>query len=227
MRMKKRFRLIRRGLRGGKFYCVDTSPGQRTSLQTNSQDEAEEIVAAKNQSVRQPILNLQIAKAYLAGSDHLIGTRTWRTAVSALIETKSGENRIRWERAIKDKAFVPVMDHVVVETNADILLRALRLGTVSTNVFLRRLHNFCLDMNWLPWPIIPKRQWPVVRHKEKRAITAAEHSAILTWEKNPERKAFYQLAWHLGASQSDIAFLHASDIGWEPSTNFRDVRTQF
>ena len=157
MRMKKRFRLIRRGVRGGKFYCVDTQSGKRTSLQTENPDDAAEIIAAKNQAVRQPILNLQIAKAYLAGSDPTIGTRTWRTAVTALIETKAGENRERWERAIKDKAIVPMLDLVVVETNADVLLRALRMGTVSTNVFLRRLHNFCLDMNWLPWPVIPKR----------------------------------------------------------------------
>jgi hypothetical protein len=33
-------------------------------------------------------------------------------------------------------------------------------------------------------------------------------------EVNPERKAFYQLAWHLGASQSDLAHLHAEDVSW-------------
>lgn len=49
----------------------------------------------------------------------------------------------------------------------------------------------------------------------KRAITHAEHVAIVAAEKNPERKAFYQLAWHLGASQSDIAFLEAENIDWE------------
>ena len=27
------------------------------------------------------------------------------------------------------------------------LLNAMQAGTVSTNVFLRRLHNFCWDMN--------------------------------------------------------------------------------
>ncbi len=31
-------------------------------------------------------------------------------------------------------------------------------------------------------------------------------------EKNSERKAFYELAWHLGASQSDVANLHAEDV---------------
>jgi integrase len=92
--------------------------------------------------------------------------------------------------------------------------KVLQLGTVSTNIYLRRLHNFCLDMNWLPWPLIPKRQWPAIRFKEKRAITWDEHCQIVVREKNPERKAFYQLAWHLGASQSDLAHLQAEDVDW-------------
>ena len=51
--------------------------------------------------------------------------------------------------------------------------------------------------------------------KDKRAITLEEHQAIIAREANTERKAFYQLAWHLGASQSDIAFLEAENIDWE------------
>jgi integrase len=57
--------------------------------------------------------------------------------------------------------------------------------------------------------------WPAFHFKEKRAITLAEHRMIVAAEKNLERKAFYELAWHLGASQSDIAFLEAKDIDWE------------
>ncbi|HUD48315.1 MAG TPA: tyrosine-type recombinase/integrase, partial [Candidatus Baltobacteraceae bacterium] len=90
-----------------------------------------------------------------------------------------------------------------------------QMGTVSTNVYLRRLHNFCVDMNWLPWPLVPKRQWPAVEFKEKRGITLTEHLAIVARENNPERKAFYKLAWHLGASQSDLAGLNAEDVDWE------------
>jgi hypothetical protein len=48
-------------------------------------------------------------------------------------------------------------------------------------------------MNWLPWPVLPKRQWPAVRFKEKRAITLQEHLIILQKEKNAERRAFYEL----------------------------------
>jgi len=104
---------------------------------------------------------------------------------------------------------------VIIETQAEHFLRTLRAGTVSTNVHLRKLHNFCLDMNWLPWPVIPKRQWPEIQFKEKRAITLEEHRRIVEGERNPERRAFYELAWHVGAAQSDLAALRAEDLDWE------------
>ena len=212
--MKMRFRLIRRGIRGDKFYCVDTLTGKRASLHTNDPDVAGQIVLAKNQALRQPALNLSIAKAYLAGSDSGVATRTWQQAMTTLVETKHGANQQRCQRAIKDRAFDLIRHKILLETQGEQLLTVLQTGTVSTNVFLRKLHNFCLDMNWLPWPLIPKRQWPAVRFGEKRAITWEEHEAIVARETNPERRAFYQLAWHLGASQSDLAALKAEDIDW-------------
>ena len=39
--------------------------------------------------------------------------------------------------------------------------------------------------------------------------------AIVARETNGERRAFYELAWHIGASQSDIAFLEAENVDWE------------
>ena len=55
--MKTRYRLIRRGIRGNGFYCVDTKTGKRTSLHTGNEDEARQINEAKNNSERQPVLN--------------------------------------------------------------------------------------------------------------------------------------------------------------------------
>jgi integrase len=196
------------------YYAVDKTTGKPTSLHTTNEDEAQQIIEAKNNSVRQPILNLQIAKAYLAGSDDGMKTRTWQNAIEALIGTKKGANKERWLRVAKDKALAPLLPKVIIETQGELLLRVLQCGKVSTNVYLRRLHNFCVDMNWLPWPLVPKRQWPAVEYKEKRAITLAEHLAIVARENNPERKAFYKLAWYLGASQSDLAFLQAEDVDW-------------
>jgi hypothetical protein len=73
--MKTRYRLIRRGVRNA-FYCVDTKTGKRISLGKHDEEEARQIIAAKNQALRQPMLNMQIAKAYLYGTDNGIATRT-------------------------------------------------------------------------------------------------------------------------------------------------------
>ena len=74
--------------------------------------------------------------------------------------------------------------------------------------------------------MIPKRQWPVVVFGEKRAITAEEHHLNVDRETNPERKAFYQLAWHLGASQSDVAHLQAeNESAYHPAFNIHLART--
>ncbi len=88
--MKTRYRLTYRGIRGGMYYCVDKTTGKRTSLQTTNEDDARQIVEAKNTAERQPVLNLQIAKAYLAGTDNGITTRTWQHAIEALTGTKPG-----------------------------------------------------------------------------------------------------------------------------------------
>ena len=218
MPMKTRFRLTYRGERGRQFYCIDSETGRRVSLKTKDRDAAEQIVLAKNQSLRQPTLNLQIAKAYLAGTDNGVATRTWQNAIESLTNTKHGANQDRWRIAARDKALAPLMPRIIIETPGEALLNVLQVGTVSTNVFLRRLHNFCVDMNWLPWPLIPKRQWPAVRFKDKRAITLEEHQKIIAAEVNPERKTLYQLCWHLGASQGDIANLKGEDVDWQQGT---------
>ena len=217
MPMKTRFRLMYRGERG-MFFCFDKETGKRTSLKTKDRDAAEQIVLAKNQSLRQPALNLQIAKAYLAGTDNGVATRTGQQAIGTLTDTKHDANKDRWRIAARDPALAPLMPRIIIETPGEALLNALKAGTVSTNVFLRRLHNFCVDMNWLPWPLIPKRQWPAVKFKEKRAITLGEHQQIIAAEVNPERKALYQLCWHLGASQGDIASLKGEDVDWQNGT---------
>ena len=167
--MKKRYRLTRRGSRGDTLYCVDSTTGKRTSLNTSDEDAAEQIVLAKNQAERQPALNLQIAKAYMAGTDRGTATRTWKDAIESLTAMKQGANQERWRRVLSDQAFVPLWPLVVIETQGDTLLKVLQAGCVSTIIYLRRLHNFCCDMSWLPWPLIPKRQWPNIRFKDKRS----------------------------------------------------------
>src|ERR1035437_8199391 len=127
--MKTRYRLTRRGIRGDRFYCVDTTTGKRTSLRTTDDDEARQIIEAKNQSERQPVLNLQIAKAYLAGTDNGIATRTWQQALASLTSTKQGANQERWRTVAKDKALTPLLPRIIIETPAELLLRVMQAGT--------------------------------------------------------------------------------------------------
>ena len=215
--MKRRFILYRRK-RGGMFYLEDTQSKKQESLHTKNRADAVSVLNARNESTRQPQLNLQIAKAYLSGTDSSVTTRTWQSAIEALTNSKSGANQHRWRIAARDKAFAPLLPRVIIETPGELLFNVIQAGTVSTNVYLRRLHNFCVDMNWLPWPLVPKRQWPAVKFKEKRAITLEEHQKIIAAEVNPERKALYQLCWHLGASQGDIANLKGEDVDWQNGT---------
>src|ERR1017187_7332774 len=213
--MKQRFNLFRRA---GVFYSEDTTTGKQLSLRTKDEAEALTLLHSKNEAHRQPVLNLQIARTYLTATDPEVANRKWQTAMDELTKTKSDTTRHRHVVAMKDKAFDIIRNLPILETRSAHFLKVLELGTVSTNVYLRRIHNFALDMNWLPWSVLPKRQWPKVRFKEKRAITWEEHEKIIAAEVNPERKALYQLCWHLGASQGDIASLKGEDVDWQQGT---------
>jgi hypothetical protein len=101
---------------------------------------------------------------------------------------------------MRDKAFDLIRSRRLLETASEHFLQVLNAGTISTNMFLRRLHNFAVGMHWLPRPVLPRLKWPAVEHKERRAITANEHRRIIEREHNPEIRAYYQLLWHLGGS---------------------------
>jgi hypothetical protein len=79
-------------------------------------------------------------------------------AVEAVIKLKHGSTRERWQAAIRDKAFDVIRSLAMLETRPEHFLRVLELGTVTTNVHLRRLHNFALALTWLPWPVLNKQQ---------------------------------------------------------------------
>jgi hypothetical protein len=143
--MKNRYRLYRRRM-GGVFYVHDSETGKQESLGTRDRAEATTLLNARNESVRQPQLNLHIAKAYLAGTDSGVSTRTWQNALDAIVESKIGSTKDRWRRAAKETALDLIRGRVIIETQAEQLLACLKAGTVSTNVHLRKLHNFCLAM---------------------------------------------------------------------------------
>ena len=213
--MKPRYRLFKRG---PVFYAHENKSGKQQSLKTKNKKDAQRILHAMNESHQSPEINLHIARAYLKASDPDIGRRTWQLALEEIIKHRHGNTKVRWETALKDKAFDLIRQRPILETRPADFLKVLEVGSVSTNVFLRRVHNFALDMEWLPMPVLCPKRWPKVRHGQKRAITKEEHQAVIAIEWIPERKAYYELLWHLGGSQSDIANLLAEEIDWKNNT---------
>ena len=91
-------------------------------------------------------------------------------------------------------------------------MEILKLGTVSTNHFLRRLHNLALGLGWLPWPVLPRKCWPETHWREKRAIRPDEHQRVLAAERNPQWRLYLEILWETGAAQTDAARLRREDI---------------
>jgi integrase len=214
--MTQRYRKFQRAW--GMYYAFDTITGNSVSLKTKDKAKANHLLVAMNEAGQQAAMNLSLAKVYLRHSDPLVASRTWQTVIDEIIRTKTGENQVRWQVMAKSKWFDSLRNRLLIETQAEHLLHVLQCGKVAINVYLRRMHNFAIDMNWLPASVLPKRQWPALKFKDKRAITLEEHQKIIAAEKNPERKALYQLCWHLGASQGDIANLKGEDVDWQNQT---------
>jgi hypothetical protein len=114
--------------------------------------------------------------------------------METLVACKSGTNQDRWLRAIQDHSFDPIRKTTLIETRADHFLKVLEVGKVSTNLYLRRIHNFALAMDWLLKSVIPKATWPKITFKAKRAITADEHRRIVDRERNQNVEPFTRCA---------------------------------
>jgi integrase len=214
--MKQPFGLIKRPW--GVYYLKNKTTGEQTSLKTRDKTEAQRLLQAHNDTESQPHFNLALARVYINGADPKLGTRTWQEVMEHIVERKTDETRRRWDVAIKDKNFDCIRNVTVAETRPEQFNRALADGKVSTNVYLRRIHNHALGMEWLLKSVIPRLQWPKPVFKDKRAITAEEHAAIVAREANQERRDFYELLWHTGASQTDAAYLTAEDVDWASNT---------
>ncbi len=158
--MKLPYRLFKKG--NGYYFCEDRENGKQHSLRTKNEAEAVRLLNARNEAKLTPGFALHIAKAYLAAADPTVAKRKWRFVADELVQTKRGENAVRWQRALKDKALARILDLKLIETRAEHFLAAMKAGTVSTNVFLRRLHNFALGVGWVLAPVLPPKQWPAV-----------------------------------------------------------------
>ena len=174
--MTQRYRKFKRSW--GMWYAFDNATGNSESLKTRVRSEAEQKVNAMNETERVPSISLGLAKVYLNATDPKLATRTWQEVMENIVAKKNDETRRRWDTAVKDKNFDCIRRLPVATTRPEHFDRALADGKVSTNVYLRRIHNHALGMEWLLKSVIPQLQWPKVTFKSKRAINVVRPAAL-------------------------------------------------
>jgi len=210
--MKPRYRKFRQTW--GVYYSLDTVTDARKTLGTRDPREADRLIHAMNEAECLAGQNRRMAQVYLSAADPESSKRTWQFAMEEKLKTVKGPSHARWITAIKDHAFDELRHLKLAETRPEHILNALHRGTIATNVFLRKLHNYAMDMGWLLGAVLPRAKWPRIHYADKRPITETEHRMICGREPNAERRAFYEVLWHTGASQTDAAMMRAENINW-------------
>ena len=132
MKMKNQYRKFRRG---NVWWCQNNQTGKQESLKTKDEAEANRLLDIKNQPHRFSAFNLQMARTHLLMSNPEINRRTWQQVMDAVVQTKHGATKARYERAVKDRAFDAIRNAVAIETSADVLLDVLAKARFAPTSF--------------------------------------------------------------------------------------------
>lgn len=209
--MKNQFWLLHRN---GVFYLKNSLTLQKTSLHTRNRREALRLRAIRNKAAQTSTLRLSFAKAYLSAHDPDFAKRTWQHVMNCFCARGKPQTQTHRKRIANHHLFDRIRSKNILETNADDFLKILKVGGVMVHSYLHCLQSLAIGLNWLPWPILPNKLWPVLRTKPKRGVTATEHQQIVSTETNAERRLYYELLWEVGASQTDAASLSAENVDW-------------
>jgi integrase len=211
-RLNQQFRMYRRGR---VFYAQCNETGKQTSLRTKDEETASEILGGMNRGAKDPQIQREVALATLAVCDPDSRHRAWSDVFEAYASSGKQQTRERKRREFRSQHYATICDKPLVDTMAEDFYGILSSCGSGTSHYLKRAHNYAVEIGWLPKPVIPSKLWPKTNRRPIRAISAAEHERILESEKNAERKLYYQLLWEIGASQKDAAELDASNIDWK------------
>ena len=191
--MHLNYRLFRR--RNGVFYWQSNDSRKQGTLRTADRRKAECLLNAMNESHRVPIINLNLARAYLVAHDPKMVTRTWQHVMNELATHGVLSTQETYVRHFRNKAFDSIRHRPLVQTTGEELLAVIHANGNCVAHYVRGLHSFAISLGWLAWPILANRAWPKIYRQGKRAITVEEHRAIVASEKNPERRAYYELLY--------------------------------
>jgi hypothetical protein len=143
-----KYRLFRRS--NGIFYWQENESSKQATLRTSDRREAERLLNAMNESHREPTLNLNLARAYLAAHDPNMAKRTWQAVMDEMATHGILTTQERCARGFRSKAYDPIRNKPLVQTTGADLLAIIHANGNCVAHYLRRLHNLALDLGWLP-----------------------------------------------------------------------------
>jgi len=126
--MRQKYRMF---LRGSVYWVQDNDSGKQESLRTKDRIEAKRLLNAKNEACRQPVINMQIARAYLFAGDPKSAKRTWQSVMDEILKLKRDETLRRWKVAIKDKELDGLRSLPLLETRPEHFLRGMEKEKVQ------------------------------------------------------------------------------------------------
>lgn len=162
-------------LRGTVFWCQDNDTAKQETLRTKDRATAERLLHAKNEAHQQPIVNLQIARAYLQAGDPAVVSRNWQAVMEEMTKLKRGETQTRYVAANRTT-------RKVKGKNAPETFNAHDLKQLDTVVHLAR--------TWIIAQLVklPKNPGKFLAFRLKRVIISREVMRRLTDD---------DIAWYL------------------------------
>src|SRR6266496_551149 len=115
-----KYRLYRR--RNGVFYWQENDSKKQGSLRTSDRREADRLLNAMNESHREPTLNLNLARAYLAAHDPKMAQRTWQAVMDEMATHGIPSTQARCARGFRSKAYDAIRSKPLVQTTGEDLL---------------------------------------------------------------------------------------------------------
>src|SRR5437016_14225069 len=103
-----------------------------------------------NESHREPTINLNLARAYLAAHDPRMAQRTWQAVMDEMATHGIPSTQARCARGFRSKAYHPIRNkHLVQTIGEDFLAISHANGNCGAH-YLRRLQNLALDLGSHP-----------------------------------------------------------------------------
>ena len=100
--MNAAYRLFKHGKY---FYTEHRITGKQESLRTPNKDEANRLLAAKNEAANKNSLALAVGQIYLKATDSGLMTRTWADVMETMAQRGGDSTQARTQRALESRPF--------------------------------------------------------------------------------------------------------------------------